>query len=69
MRDNMDFSALPIDSSESCVTSLIVAIEAAVFSSDNPALCAIDAVLVNAVPMPSASDEDSKSMLDKISFT
>ena len=65
----MDFIAVPIDSSLSCVTSLIVAMIALVFSKLTPALLACDATFINAVPMLSAPDALSKSMLVRMSFT
>ena len=57
------FKPVPIESSLSCVTSLIVAIMAAVFSRLTPALFACDATFVSACPIPPASEADSKSIL------
>ena len=61
--------ALPIVSSLACVTSLTVAIMAAVFSRLTPALFACDATFVNAEPIPPASEADSKSILVRMSLT
>ena len=62
------FKAVPIVSSLSCVTSLMVAIMAAVFSRDTPALFACDATFVSACPIPPASEADSRSMLVRTSL-
>ena len=58
IRDSIDLTDVPIVSSLCCVTSLMVAIIAAVFSNDTPALFAIDAVLERASPIPPASEAD-----------
>ena len=55
-------------SSLSCVTSLIVAMIALVFSKLTPALLACDATFINAVPILSAPDALSKSILVRISL-
>ena len=62
------FRPVPMLSSLSCVTSLIVAIMAAVFSRETPALFACDATFVNAWPIPPASEADFRSILFRTSL-